>query len=322
MKVMRVHDAGGPAVLSYEDADVPMPAEGEALVRIEAAGLNFIDTYQRSGQYPLDFPAVLGSEAAGVVESVGDRVTDVSEGDRVAFALGSGAYAEYAVMPAAKLVPIPADVDSRTAAAVMLQGMTAHYLATSTFPLRPGMRALVTAASGGVGHLLVQIAKRRSAHVIGTVSTEEKGELARQAGVDDVIYYRELDLADEVARLTGGEGVHVVYDSVGADTFAASLASLRPRGYLVLYGQASGKVADLDPQVLNKKGSLYLTRPSLGHYVADRDELLGRANDVFSWIAAGELRVRIDRTWPLRDAAEAHRYMESGQTKGKVLLIP
>jgi NADPH2:quinone reductase len=322
MRAIRIHETGGPEVLVADDVPVPEPGEGQVRVRVEAAGLNFIDTYQRSGAYNLPLPVTLGMEGAGVVEALGPGVDGLAEGDRVAWAVQPGSYAEQVVVPAGAVVGVPEGVDLRTAAAVMVQGMTAHYLAHSTVPLEKGMTVLVTAAAGGAGRLLVQIAKRRGARVIGTVSTDEKEALARAAGADEVVRYRDVDLARAVRDLTDGTGVDVVYDSVGRDTFAASLDSLRTRGHLVLYGQASGPVAPVDPQVLNAKGSLYLTRPTLAHYIARPGELAWRAADLFSWIDAGELDVRIDRTWPLADAAEAHRYIEAGETKGKVLLLP
>ncbi len=322
MKAIRVHAHGGPEALRYEEVSLPEPGPGEARVKIEAVGINFIDIYHRTGQYPVQTPFTPGVEAAGVVDAVGPDVSEVKPGDRVAYAMQRGSYAEYAVVPAWLLVPIPEGVDTQQAAAVMLQGMTAHYLAFSTYPLRAGDTALIHAAAGGVGLLLVQLAKRCRARVIGTVSTEEKARLAREAGADEVIRYTEVDFEEEVKRLTAGRGVDVVYDSVGKTTFDKSLNCLRPRGYMVLYGQASGAVPPLDPQVLNAKGSLFLTRPSLGHYIADRTELLQRAGDLFRWMQAGELWVRIDRTWPLAEAADAHRYMEARQTKGKILLIP
>ncbi len=322
MKAVRVHQFGGPEALSYEEISLPEPGSGEARVRIEAAGVNFIDIYQRTGQYRGQLPLTLGVEAAGVVDAVGPGVSDVKSGDRVAYAMQQGSYAEYATVPAWKLVLVPDGIDLRLAAAVMLQGMTAHYLTHSTYPLQPGDTALVHAAAGGVGLLLVQLAKRRGARVIGTVSTEEKARLAREAGADEVILYTQADFEVEVKRLTDGKGVDIVYDSVGKTTFDKSLNCLRPRGYMVLYGQSSGAVPPFDPQVLNAKGSLFLTRPSLGHYVADRAELLGRANDLFHWMATGELNVRIDQIFPLAETAAAHRYMEGRQSKGKVLLIP
>lgn len=322
MRAIRVHEYGEPEVMRYEELPLPEPGENEARVRLVAAGLNFIDIYQRSGQYRTPLPLTLGLEAAGVIDAVGPGVTDLKPGDRVAYAMQQGAYAQFAVVPAWKLVPVPDAIELTIAAATMLQGMTAHYLACSTFPLQPGQTALVLAAAGGVGLLLTQIAKRRGARVIGAVSTAAKAELARGAGADEVILYTEADLEAEVKRLTDGRGVDVVYDSVGRATFEKSLNCLRPRGLLALYGQSSGAVPPFDPQVLNAKGSLFLTRPSLGHYVATRSELLERANDLFAWIAAGELEVRIDRTFPLVEAAAAHRALASRQTTGKILLIP
>jgi NADPH2:quinone reductase len=298
MKAVRVHEFGGPDILRYEEVGLPEPGRGEARVKLAAAGVNFIDIYHRKGQYPGKLPLTLGQEGAGVVDAIGAEVADLKPGDRVAYASVQGAYAEYAIVPAARLVPVPTGVPLEQAAAVMLQGMTAHYLAHSTFALKPGDTALVHAAAGGVGQLLVQIAKRRGARVLGTASAAKLG-LARAAGADEVMY-----------------------DSVGKTTFDKSLNCLRPRGYMVLYGQSSGPVPPLDPQVLNGKGSLFLTRPTLGHYTATREELLGRANDLFGWIAAGELKVAVDTTFPLEQAAEAHRYLEGRQTKGKVLLIP
>ena len=322
MQAIRVHQFGGADVLRLEDVPVPEPGPGEARVKLEAAGVNYIDIYQRTGQYKGALPLALGQEGAGVVEAVGPNVTEVKPGDRVAYASQQGAYAEQQVVSSWRLVPVPDAVSTQQAAAVMLQGMTAHYLCFSTYPIRPGDTALVHAAAGGVGLLLVQIAKRRGARVIGTVSTEEKAQLAREAGADEVILYTQTDFEVEVKRLTGGKGVNVVYDSVGKTTFDKSLNCLRPRGYMVLFGQSSGTVPPLDPQVLNAKGALFLTRPTLGFYTADRQELLGRTNDLFTWMASSELKVRIDRTFPLAQAVEAHRYMEGRQSKGKVLLIP
>lgn len=322
MKAIRINNPGGPEVLSYEDTPLPEPGEGQARVKIEAIGVNFTDIYQRKGQYPGPLPTTLGSEAAGVVDAIGRGVTDVQVGQRVAYASLPGAYAEFAVVAASHLVPIPDGVDTHTAAAVMLQGMTAHYLAKSTYPLKAGETALVHAAAGGVGQLLVQIAKRQGARVIGTVSTEEKARLAREAGADEIIFYTQTDFAKETRRLTDGAGVNVVYDSVGKTTFEGSLDSLRLRGYMVLFGQSSGPVPPVDPQILNRKGSLFLTRPTLVHYAATREELLWRSGELFQWIKDGELKVRIDRTFPLSAAAEAHRYIEGRQTRGKVLLIP
>ena len=322
MKAIRVHSIGGPEALIYEDIAKPEPGSGEARVNIEASGVNYIDTYQRSGLYKVPPPFTLGQEAAGTVDAVGAGVAEVKPGDRVAYASALGAYAEYAIVPAWRLVPVPQGVSTQQAAAVMLQGMTAHYLACDTFPLKPGDTALVHAAAGGVGLLLVQVAKMRGARVIGTVSTEDKARLAKQVCADEVILYTQQDFEAEVKRLTGGKGVDVVYDSVGVTTFDISLNCIKPRGYMVLFGASSGPVPPLDPQVLNAKGSLFLTRPMLAHYTADRAELLKRANDLFGWMSAGKLQVRIDRTFPLAQAAEAHRALQSRATKGKILLIP
>jgi NADPH2:quinone reductase len=322
MKAIRIHGFGGMEVLSYDDVPLPEPGPGQARVKIAAAGVNFIDTYHRKGLYPLQLPLTLGQEGAGQVDAVGEGVTEVRPGDGVVYANVQGSDAEYAIVPAAKLVPVPAGVTFEQAAAAMLQGLTAHYLAFNTFPLKPGDTALIQAAAGGVGRLLVQIAKRCGARVIGTASTAEKIALARSGGADEVIPYTEEDFEAATKRLTGGKGVDVVYDSVGKTTFDQSLNCLRPRGYMVLFGQSSGPVPPLDPQILNAKGSLFLTRPTLAHYIATREELLWRAGDLFSWIAAGELDVRIDKTFPLAQAAEAHRYLEDRRTKGKVLLIP
>ena len=322
MKAIRVHDFGGPEVLKYEDIPVPEPKAGEARVKIQAIGLNFIDVYHRTGLYPLNRPFTLGMEAAGVVDSIGDGVSEVQTGDRVAYAMVPGSYAEYAAVPAARLVPVPTDVEAKTAAAIMLQGMTAHYLTRGAYQLQKGDTALIHAAAGGAGLLLVQIAKMLGARVIGTVSTEAKAELARQAGADEVILYTRTDFLAEVKRITDGKGVHVVYDSVGATTFDKSLECLKPRGYLVLFGQSSGPVPPLDPGKLAAKGSLFLTRPSLTHYTLDRAELLQRAGDLFAWIQSGNVKVRIDKSFPLKDAADAQRELEGRRTTGKVVLVP
>lgn len=322
MKAVRVHAPGGPEVLRYEDVPEPTPKAGEALVKVEAAGVNYIDVYYRSGLYRAELPFTLGLEAGGVVTAVGPGVSEVRVGDRVAYTGVPGAYAEYAAVPAARLVVLPEGVSVRQGAAAMLQGMTAHYLACTTYPLKPGDVCLVHAAAGGVGLLLCQIAKMRGARVIGTVSTQAKAALAREAGADDVILYAEQDFEAEVKRLTGGAGVHVVYDSVGRTTWEKSLNCLRPRGMLVLYGQSSGPVGPLDPQILNQKGSLFLTRPSLFHYVATREELLQRAGEVLGWIRDGKLRLRMEFQFPLKDAAEAHRALEGRRTTGKILLLP
>jgi NADPH2:quinone reductase len=320
IRAIRVARPGGPEAMRPEEAAVPSPGPGEARVRIEYAGINFIDVYHRTGFYPVDPPFTPGMEAAGTVEAVGPDVEEVREGDRVAYAMNLGAYAEAAIVPAWKLVPVPDSVPLDQAAALILQGLTAHYLAMSTFPLREGHTALVHAAAGGVGLLLIQIANMRGARVIGTVSTEEKAALARDAGAHDVIRYTEEDFVQAVGSMTNGRGVDVVYDSVGQTTFEGSLDSLTRRGYMILFGQSSGPVAPLDPAVLNRKGSLFLTRPTVVHYAADREELLGRTNQLFQWVEHGDLRIRIDRTLPLDQAAEAHRLLEARQTAGKVLL--
>lgn len=309
-------------MLILEDLPTPSPSPGEALVRVEAAGVNFIDIYQRSGQYPMPRPLPLGLEGAGVVEAVGEGVIDVRPGDRVAWASGPGSYATHALVPAGRLVPVPAGLDAQSAAAAMLQGMTAQYLVRATYPLTPGDVCLVHAAAGGVGLLLCQMARRLGATVIGTVSTEEKAARARAAGAHEVILYTQADFEAEVKRLTGGQGVSVVYDSVGKDTFERSLNCLRRRGMLVLFGQASGPVPPLDPQILSRGGSLFLTRPTLFDYTATREELLERAADVLGAIQRGELALTIGATFPLAEAAEAHRALGGRGTTGKVLLLP
>lgn len=322
MKAVVVHEFGGPEALVHEEAARPTPRAGEALVRLGAIGLNFIDVYHRTGLYPLPRPFIPGMEGAGVVTEIGEGVTEVRPGDRVAYAMQPGAYAEYAVVPAWKLVPVPAGVAEDTAAALMLQGMTAHYLTTSVYPLKAGETALVHAAAGGAGLLLVQLAKRLGARVIGTVSTPAKAELARAAGADEVILYTESDFETETRRLTNGRGVEVVYDSVGRETFMKSLNCLAPRGMLALYGQSSGVVPPFDPALLAQKGSLFLTRPSLAHYAANRAELLWRSGELFSWVEAGQLNLRVGKSFPLAEAAEAHRQLEGRLTTGKVLLHP
>jgi len=319
MKAIRVRQIGGPEALEYVDVETPSPAKGQALVRIEAIGVNFIDVYHRTGLYKLPLPFIPGSEAAGVVEKVGEGVTRVRAGDRVAYAMVPGAYAEYAAVPEEKLFVLSDAVDAKTAAAMMLQGMTAHYLALSTFPLHEGHAALVHAAAGGVGALLVQIAKQRGARVLGTASTKHL-DIARDAGADVVIDYTTSDFEQEVMRATDGRGVDVVYDSVGKTTFDKSLAVLARRGMLVLFGQSSGPVPPFDPARL-ARNSFFLTRPSLGAYTATPDELTWRASEVASWIAEGKLRLRIDRAVRLRDAAAAHRALEARETTGKVLLV-
>ena len=322
MHAIRVNKPGGPEVLQYDEIATPEPKPSEALVQIDVAGVNFIDVYKRAGLYKIPLPATVGEEGAGKVVAVGDDVVDVRVGDRVAWASVLGAYAEYAVVPATRLVPLPSEISATQAAALMLQGMTAHYLVCSTYALRPGDRCLVHAAAGGVGLLLVQIAKKRGVRVIATVGSEAKGELAREAGADDIIIYTRQDFVQETKRLTDGRGVHVVYDSVGRTTFLPGLDVLVPRGTMVLFGQSSGPVGAIDPQLLNQKGSLYLTRPTLAHYVASREELLWRARELFTWVASAELKLRIGAEYPLRDAAAAHRALEGRKTTGKVLLRP
>lgn len=322
MKAVRIHAPGGPEVMRYEDVAEPTPKAGEAVVKVEAAGINYIDVYFRSGQYKAELPITIGMEAGGTVSAVGSGVTDVKVGDKVAYTGIPGAYAEYAAVPAGRLVTLPAGLTPRDGAAAMLQGMTAHYLACSTYPLKPGDRCLVHAAAGGVGLLLCQIAKMRGARVIGTVSTEDKAKLAREAGADDVILYTTQDFEAEVKRLTGGQGVNVVYDSVGKTTFDKGFNCLRPRGLMALYGQSSGPVGPFDLQTLNAKGSLFVTRPSLNHHVASREELVQRAGELLGWIRDGKLKLRTEFEFPLKDAAEAHRALEGRKTTGKVLLIP
>ena len=321
MKAVRVHKYGGPEVLTLEEIPVPEPKAGEARVKIEAAGVNYIDIYQRTGLYPMKTPFTLGTEGAGIVDAVGPDVTEVKKGDRVGYVMIPGSYAEYAIVAAARLVPIPPNIEARLAAALMLQGMTAHYLTHNTYPLKKGDTALIHAAAGGVGLLLIQIAKQLGAKVIGTVSTEAKAKLAKEAGADHVILYTQTDFLAEVKKLTDGRGLEVVYDSVGQTTFDKSLECLKPRGYMVLFGQSSGPVAPFDPARLAARGSLFLTRPSLAHYSLDRAELLQRASDIFNWAAAGTLKVRIDKSFPMAEAAEAHRQLEGRKTTGKVILL-
>ena len=322
MHAIRIHEHGGPEVLRYDEVPISEPGAGEARVRVEAAGLNYIDTYHRTGLYPAaNMPFTPGMEGAGVVEAVGPDVTEVSVGARVAYAMHQGSYSESAVVPSWLLVPLPDELHTQSAAAAMLQGMTAHYLTHDTYPLSVDDTALVHAAAGGVGLLLIRMAKMRGARVFGTVSTAEKAQLAREAGADEVIRYTQTDFEAEVKRLTDGRGVDVVYDSVARTTFDKSLNCLRPRGYLALFGQSSGPVPPFDLSRLSR-GSLFVTRPGLGHYTPNREELMKRAGHLFQWIASGALKLRIDRTFPLRDAAAAHRALEGRQTAGKVLLIP
>jgi NADPH2:quinone reductase len=322
MKAIHVKEPGGPESMQLVDVPTPAPGPKQALVRVAATGVNFIDVYFRTGLYKGDLPITLGSEAAGTVEAVGSDVTLVAPGDRVAYAMVRGSYAEYALVPEAQLVKLPETVDFPSAAAAMLQGMTAHYLTHSTFPLAPGQTCLVHAAAGGAGRLIAQMAKARGARVLGTVSSAEKAVVATAAGVDHAINYTESSFDDEVRRITAGDGVDVVYDSVGKTTFEKSLACLRPRGMLVLFGQSSGPVQPLDPQVLNTRGSIFLTRPSLAHYLLTREELLWRAGDVLTAVEHGTLNLRVDQTYPLAKAADAHRDLEARRTTGKLLLIP
>jgi NADPH2:quinone reductase len=322
MKAIQVFEPGGPGELKLVDVPPASPGAGQVRVRLSAIGVNYIDIYFRTGLYPSARPISIGMEAAGVVEALGSGVTGFAVRDRVAYAMSRGSYAEYAVVPSGQLVKVPDAVDLRTAAAAMLQGMTAHYLTHSTFPLKPGHIALVHAAAGGAGLLIVQMAKMLGARVFGTTSTPEKAALAKEAGADEVILYGEQDFEAEVKRLTAGRGVDVVYDSVGAATFMQSLNSLRPRGMMVSFGNASGPVAAIEPLILSQKGSLFLTRPSLASYTATAEELQWRAADVLNLIALGRLRIRVHKTYPLAEAAQAHRDLESRATSGKLLLLP
>jgi len=322
MKAIQVKQVGGPEAMEVVDLPVPQPKANEAVVKLAASGVNFIDVYVREGRYKTLLPVVVGQEGAGVVTAVGADVKSVKVGDRVAWTSVLGSYAEYAAVPADRLVPISQGVSDQQAAAAMLQGMTAHYLSHDTYPLKRGETALVHAAAGGVGLLLVQMGHTIGARVIATVSTEEKAKLARAAGADEVILYTQADFETETKRLTGGKGVDVVYDSVGKTTFDKGLNILRPRGIMVLYGGSSGAVPPLDPMILNQKGSLFLTRPTLGNYTATREELVERSGAVFAMIAAGKLKLRIEHTYPLAEAPRAHRDLEGRKTTGKLLLIP
>jgi len=322
MKAIQVRNPGGPDALQLVELPEPQPKPNEALVRLSAAGINFIDVYQREGRYKVPLPFIAGQEGAGTVTAVGSEVKSVKAGDRVAWTGIQGGYTEQAAIPADRLIKIPSGVSDQQAAAAMLQGMTAHYLSHTTYAVKRGDSVLVHAAAGGVGLLLVQMCRSLGASVIGTVSTEAKAQLAREAGADDVILYTQSDFEAETKRLTGGKGVHVVYDSVGKDTFEKGLNVLRPRGMMVLYGGSSGAVPPFDPMTLTAKGSLFLTRPSLVHYIASREEYEGRANDVFGMIAAGKLKLRIEHVYPLAQAQQAHRDLEGRKTTGKLLLIP
>ncbi len=320
MKAIRIHEHGGPEVMKLEEVALADLSAGMVRVKIAAAGLNFIDIYQRSGAYKIALPYILGMEGAGSVEAVADDITDFKVGDRVAYGFTAGSYAQYANVPANKLVPIPDAVSFKQGAALMLQGMTAHYLITDTFAVKPGHTILIHAAAGATGQLVVQMAKLRGARVIATASSEDKLNIARTVGADDAVLYDTFD--SDVNRLTDGRGVDVVYDSVGKDTFERSLNCLRPRGMLALFGQASGAVPPFDPQILNTKGSLFFTRPSLGPYIATKAEMLSRTNEIFEWVSAGKLSARIDRELPLVEAPAAHVALNSRGTTGKVLLIP
>jgi NADPH:quinone reductase len=322
MKLIQIFKHGGPEELKLVDAPMPVPGPKDVLVKIAAVGVNFIDIYFRIGLYKADLPFTPGNEASGVVEAVGQEVTDLKPGDRVAYGMHRGSYAEYAVVPAASLVALPANVDLETAAAAMLQGMTAHYLTHSTFPLKKGDKALVHAAAGGAGRLTVQMAKMLGAFVYGTAGSDAKAAIAKQAGADEVIVYTREDFVAEIKRFTGGKGVDVVYDSVGASTFMKGLDIIRPRGLMALFGQSSGAVPPVDLNILNQKGSLFVTRPSLAAHVATREELLRRSGDVLGWIGEGKLELRIAKKYPLADAAQAHRDLEGRGLAGKLLLIP
>jgi NADPH2:quinone reductase len=322
MEAIRIDRTGGPEVLQLREIAKPTPGSGEVLVKISAAGVNFIDIYHRTGAYSRELPFTPGLEAAGIVEALGPGVTGIEPGDRVAYSSQIGAYAQYSLVPAEKLVPVPAEVELTQAAAAMLQGMTAHYLTHSTYPLQPEHTCLIHAAAGGTGQMVVQMAKIRGATVIGTTSTREKANLAREAGADQVILYSEQDFEAETMRLTNGRGVDVVYDSVGAATFDKGLNVLRLRGMMVLFGQASGKVPPVDLQTLNARGSLFVTRPSLFHHIAEREDLLQRAGDLLDLLGTGKLSVRIDHELPLSQAEEAHRLLANRKSAGKILLVP
>ncbi|MBI4081518.1 MAG: quinone oxidoreductase [Candidatus Lambdaproteobacteria bacterium] len=322
MKAIRIHENGGSDKLKLEDIPKPAPGEGQAVVKLEAIGINFIDTYQRSGLYKMPLPFTLGSEGAGTVEAVGSGVSEVKAGDRVAYTGVLGSYAEYAAVPAARLVKLPAGVAAEAAAAAMLQGLTAHYLCHDTYPLKPNDTCLVHAGAGGVGLLLIQLCHRIGARVVTTVSTEEKAKLAREAGADHVVLYTKQDFVEETLRFTGGKKLDVVYDSVGQTSFMKGLDLLRPRGMMVLYGQSSGPVPPIDLNILNGKGSLYVTRPSLAHHIASREALLARATAVLEMSRAGSLKLRIGKTYPLAQARQAQDDLEGRRSTGKLLLLP
>ena len=320
MRGIKVERYGGPEVLEYGELPNPTPGAGEVLVRVRVAGVNFTDIYQRTGTYPGALPFTPGVEGVGIVEKLGSGVTEVKVGDRVGWVMIKGGYAELIALPAQRLVPIPSGVDDRTAAALLLQGMTAHFLLTDCYRVQKGDWILIHAAAGGVGLLMTQIAHMLGARIIGSTSTEEKAALAREAGADDIVLYTKEDFQQAARRITGGEGVSVVYDSVGKTTFLKSLDSLRPRGYMVLFGGSSGPAPTIDPMILNPKGSLFLTRPTLGNYISSREELLRRASDVFGWAAKGVVKVRAEHDYALADASKAHADMEARKTTGKILL--
>ena len=322
MKAIQIHATGGPEVLQLAELPIPAPGPGQVLIRIEAIGVNFIEVYFRKGVYKSPLPLTPGSEACGTVEQLGPGVTGFAVGDLIASTAVQGSYAEYSLVAAAQIVKVPEGLSPEKAAAALLQGMTAHYLAYSTFPLKKGDTALVHAGAGGVGLLLTQLAARIGARVITTVSTPEKAELSREAGASDVILYTEQDFETEVKRITGGKGVDVVYDSVGKTTFDKSLNCLHPRGLLALFGASSGPVPPFDPILLNSKGSLYITRPTLTHYISTRQELEKRSGEILGWVASGELKLRTENTYPLEEAAQAQIDLEARKTTGKILLLP
>ncbi|HSE40697.1 MAG TPA: quinone oxidoreductase [Acidobacteriota bacterium] len=322
MKAIRVEQLGGPEVLQLREVPDPQPSKGQALIRLEDIGVNFIDVYHRTGLYPLPLPFIPGGEGAGIVEAVGPEVTEVKVGDRVAYAMGQASYAEKVVMPAWKLVRLPEWLSTQDAAAVMLQGLTAHYLLRSTYEVKKGDPILIHAAAGGVGLLMCQIAKQIGAFTIGTVSTEEKAQKAKEAGANEVILYTKFDFLEDTKKIMRGGGVVVVYDSVGKTTYEKSLECLRPRGMLVLFGQSSGAVPPFNPALLAQKGSLFLTRPSLAHYMLTREELMQRTNELFDWIRSGAVKIHIDSTFKLAQASDAHRKLESRASSGKILLVP
>lgn len=322
MKAIRIRTYGGPEVLSYEEVPIPEPKENEVRVKIEAAGINYIDIYHRTGLYANDVPFTPGMEGAGIVDAIGDKISGLNKNDMVAYAMSIGSYAEYALVPAWKLVKIPDGIDTKTACAAMLQGMTAHYLTHSTFKIEKNDTILLHAATGGVGLLLTQIAKKLGARVIGTVGSEEKSRLAKENGVDGTIIYTKENFEERVKELTNNEGAGVVYDSVGKATFLKSLNCLKPRGLLVSFGQSSGAIPEFNTRILSEKGSLYLTRPTLADYAASNEEIVQRTNELFSWIKGGKLKIRIHKTFKLSEAKEAHKELESRKTMGKLLLLP